>query len=109
VDLAIELTGFAGRIILGSWYGRKSAELNLGGRFHRSRIRLISSQVSTLTPELLARWSKDRRLHLAWSMLRRVPACDLITHTFNIDEAAAAYTLLDRQPEQAVQVIFSYE
>lgn len=109
LNLAIELTGFAGRIIIGSWYGRKSAALDLGGRLHRSRIRLISSQVSTLTPELLARWSKDRRLEVAWSMLRRVPVCDLITHTFSISEAAQAYALLDQHPEQALQVIFSYE
>ena len=111
LNLAIELTGFAGRIIIGSWYGRKSAALDLGGRFHRSRIRLISSQVSTLTPDLLARWDKDRRLAAAWSMLNRIPVCDLITHTFSISdsEAAQAYALLDQHPEQAVQIIFNYE
>ena len=76
LDLAIELTGFAGRVIIGSWYGRKSAALDLGGRFHRSRIRLISSQVSTLTPDLFARWSKARRLDVAWSMLQHVPVCE---------------------------------
>ncbi len=89
--------------------GCGSAEIDLGGRFHRSRIRLISSQVSTLTPELLARWSKARRLEVAWTMLGRVPVCDLITHTFPIAEAAQAYALLDHHPEQAVQVIFTYE
>ncbi len=109
LNLAIELTGFAGRIIIGSWYGRKSAELELGGSFHRSRIRLISSQVSTLTPELLARWGKARRWEAACLMLRRVPVEDLITHTFSIADAAQAYALLDQQPEQAVQIIFNYE
>jgi 2-desacetyl-2-hydroxyethyl bacteriochlorophyllide A dehydrogenase len=109
LNLAVELTGFAGRIIIGSWYGRKSAAIDLGGKFHRSRIRLISSQVSTLTPELLARWSKARRLDMVWSMLQRVPVCDLITHTFKIDDAAPAYALLDQHPERAVQVIFNYE
>lgn len=109
LNLAIALTGFAGRVIIGSWYGRKSAALDLGGRFHRSRIRLISSQVSTLTPDLLARWNKDRRMAVAWSMLSRIPVCDLITHTFSISEAARAYALLDQQPEQTLQVIFNYE
>jgi threonine dehydrogenase-like Zn-dependent dehydrogenase len=97
------------RIIIGSWYGRKNAALNLGGSFHRSRLRLISSQVSTLTPDLLARWSKDRRLDVAWTMLGRVPVGDLITHIFPIAAAARAYALLDQQPGQAVQVIFNYE
>ena len=109
LNLALELTGFAGRIIIGSWYGRKSAALNLGGKFHRSRIRLMSSQVSTLTPELSARWDKDRRLKAAWSQLARVPVADLITHTFSIDEAAQAYALLDHEPGQALQIIFRYE
>jgi threonine dehydrogenase-like Zn-dependent dehydrogenase len=109
LNLAIELTGFAGRVIIGSWYGRKNAALNLGGSFHRSRLRLISSQVSTLTPDLLARWSKGRRLDVAWTMLGCVPVGDLITHSFPIAEAARAYALLDQQPGQAVQVIFNYE
>jgi 6-pyruvoyl-tetrahydropterin synthase/NADPH:quinone reductase-like Zn-dependent oxidoreductase len=100
LDLAIELTGFAGRIIIGSWYGRKSAAIDLGGRFHRSRICLISSQVSTVTPDLLARWGKARRLDVAWSMLGRVPVGDLITHTFPSAEAAQAYALFDRHPER---------
>jgi len=109
LNLAIELTGFAGRIIIGSWYGRKSAALNLGGSFHRSRIRLISSQVSTMTPDLLARWNKQRRLDVAWSMLELVPVCDLITQSFPIAQAAQAYALLDQHPEQAVQVICTYD
>ncbi len=109
LNLAIELTGFAGRVIIGSWYGRKRAPLELGGRFHRSRIRLIGSQVSTLTPDLLARWSHTRRLGVAWSMLGRVPVHELITHTFAIDDAAQAYALLDQHPEQALQIIFHYE
>ena len=109
LNLAIELTGFAGRIVIGSWYGRKTAALDLGGRFHRSRIQLISSQVSTLTPDLMARWRKARRLDVAWLMLARLPVDELVTHTFSIDEAAQAYALLDQQPEQALQVIFRCE
>lgn len=108
LNLAIELTGFAGRVIVGSWYGRKSASLDLGGRFHRSRIRLISSQVSTLTPDLLARWTHARRMAVAWSMLARAPLNELITHTFSIADAAQAYALLDRQPEHTLQVNFQY-
>ena len=109
LNLAIELTGFAGRIIIGSWYGRKNAQVDLGSRFHRSRIRLISSQVSTLTPALLARWNKQRRLDEAWSLLENVPVGELITHTFSIADAAQAYTLLDQHPGQAVQIVFNYE
>jgi 2-desacetyl-2-hydroxyethyl bacteriochlorophyllide A dehydrogenase len=52
LDQALRATGFDGRVVIGSWYGEKRATLDLGGAFHRSRIRVISSQVSTIAPEL---------------------------------------------------------
>ena len=108
LDQAIEITGYHGRVIIGSWYGRKKAELNLGGDFHRSRIRLISSQVSTIAPELTGRWTKPRVLGLAWRMLREIQPAALITHTFKFSEAASAYALLDEHPGEAVQVVLKY-
>jgi 2-desacetyl-2-hydroxyethyl bacteriochlorophyllide A dehydrogenase len=108
LDQAIALTGFYGRVIIGSWYGQKRASLDLGGRFHRSRIRLISSQVSSLSPDLTGRWSKARRFSVAWEMLRRVQPARWITHRFALQDAAQAYELLDQHPELAIQVVFTY-
>jgi 2-desacetyl-2-hydroxyethyl bacteriochlorophyllide A dehydrogenase len=108
LDQAIVVTGFNGRIVIGSWYGRKRADLNLGGRFHRSRIRLISSQVSTIAPEWGGRWTKGRRLHVAWHMLQHVRPAHLITHRFPFGQASQAYALLDQHPEEAMQVLFTY-
>jgi 2-desacetyl-2-hydroxyethyl bacteriochlorophyllide A dehydrogenase len=105
---AIELTGFNGRIVIGSWYGNKMASLSLGGKFHRSRIKLISSQVSTLTPELMSRWTKSRRLNIALKMLHEIKPSRLITHRFKLNEATKAYQLLDQKPDKVVQVIFDY-
>jgi 2-desacetyl-2-hydroxyethyl bacteriochlorophyllide A dehydrogenase len=108
LDQAIASTGYHGRVVIGSWYGRKKTELHLGGDFHRSRIRLISSQVSTIAPELTGRWTKSRILGLAWRLLREVQPLALITHTFKFSEAASAYALLDDHPEQAIQVVMTY-
>jgi 2-desacetyl-2-hydroxyethyl bacteriochlorophyllide A dehydrogenase len=108
LNAAIECTGFNGRVIVGSWYGQKSAPLELGGRFHRSRIRLISSQVSSLAPELSGRWSKSRRFEWVWEMVRRVHPARLITQRLPFDLADQAYTLLDQSPDQAVQVVLNY-
>jgi 2-desacetyl-2-hydroxyethyl bacteriochlorophyllide A dehydrogenase len=108
LDQAIGVTGFHGRIVLGSWYGRKKAELNLGGAFHRSRIRLVSSQVSTISPELTGRWTKPRLLGLAWRMLGEINPASLITHSFNFSEAPAAYDLLDKHPGEVIQVVLKY-
>ena len=108
LDQAIAATGFSGRVVIGSWYGLKRTDLNLGGRFHRSRVRLIGSQVSSITPELTGRWNKTRRYHATWQMLEQVKPARFITHRFPLAEAAQAYALIDRRPEEVIQVILSY-
>lgn len=105
---AIALTRFSGRIVVGSWYGEKQVEVNLGGTFHRSRIKLISSQVSSISPELNARWDKSRRFYAAWKALERIRPEKWITHRFKLEDAAQAYRLLDENPQEAIQVIFQY-
>lgn len=108
LDEAIALTRFSGRVLLGSWYGEKRASLDLGGSFHRSRLRLISSQVSSIAPELAARWDKVRRFDTAWAALGRLHPEKWITHRFPLEQAAQAFDLLDRSPAEALQVIFQY-
>ena len=108
LDQAIAATGFNGRVVIGSWYGQKRASLHLGGRFHRSRISLISSQVSTISPALQGRWNKARRWQMALEMLRKLSPAHLVTHRFSIHEAAGAYQLLDQRPEEAIGIILTY-
>jgi len=105
---AIERTTFSGRIVIGSWYGQKRAEVDLGGAFHRSRIKLISSQVSTISPELSGRWDKSRRFDVAWKALERIKPEEWITHRFPLSDADKAYQLLDENPQETIQVIFDY-
>jgi 2-desacetyl-2-hydroxyethyl bacteriochlorophyllide A dehydrogenase len=105
---AIALTTFSGRIVIGSWYGQKRAEIDLGGAFHRSRIKLISSQVSTISPELSGRWNKSRRFDVVWKALERIKPEKWITHRFSLSDAEKAYRLLDENPQEAIQVIFDY-
>jgi 2-desacetyl-2-hydroxyethyl bacteriochlorophyllide A dehydrogenase len=108
LNQAIAVTGFGGRVVVGSYYGSKRADIDLGGYFHRSRIRIISSQVSTLAPELTGRWSVARRLRLALEMLEQVHPAHLITHRVPITRAAEAYALLDERPYEGIQVILTY-
>jgi 2-desacetyl-2-hydroxyethyl bacteriochlorophyllide A dehydrogenase len=109
LDQAIAVTGFAGRVVIGSWYGQKRASLDLGGHFHRSRIQLISSQVSSLNPSLSGRWDKSRRFNLAWEMIRQIQPERWITHELAFHEAAQGYMLLDQKPEEAIQVLLNYK
>ena len=108
LDQAISLAGFDSRIIVGSWYGTKPANLNLGSNFHRKRIRLTSSQVSTVAPTLQGRWTKSRRMQLAWQMLQQIDPAQFITHEFPINQADQAYQLLAESPDDTIQVILTY-
>ncbi|AFO55886.1 zinc-binding alcohol dehydrogenase [Natrinema sp. J7-2] len=108
LDAAVDATGYGGRVVVGSWYGTKTAELSLDGRFHRSRIRLISSQVSTIAPERRGRWTVARRLATAWRRLEGLETDRLVTHRVPIADAPKAYELLDERPDETVQVLLTY-
>ncbi len=108
LETALGLSRFSGRIVVGSWYGAKKVHLDLGSFFHRGRVSLISSQVSSLAPELTGRWHTRRRLDLAWEMLRLVRPAACITHRFSLSAAALAYDLIDCRPGETIQVIFEH-
>jgi len=105
---AIEWTGFAGRIVVGSWYGGKRAPIDLGGRFHRSRMRIISSQVSTIDPSLRGRWTKRRRMSVVLDLLDEIGPGRLISDRFGIEEASSVYEQLAADASM-LQPIFEYE
>ena len=108
LDTAIAWAGFGARIVVGSWYGTKAAPIDLGGRFHRQRIQLMASQVSTIDPIHSARWTARRRLNTALAMLARVQPSRLITHRFAIDEAQRALEQIADRPQETLQVLLTY-
>lgn len=109
LNTAIAMAGYCSRIVIGSWYGTKTAAIDLGGRAHRNRLHIITSQVSSIAPELSARWSKQRRFAVAWEMLRRVKPQRLISHRVKINDAEQIYKQLHEAPVDILQAIFVYE
>lgn len=108
LDGALSATGIEGRVVVGSWYGDKRAAVDLGTHFHRGRLRILSSQVSRLSPRLLGRWTKDRRVEVAIGSLSGLPVEKLISHRFPIERAPEAYRLLDERPFDCLQVLLTY-
>jgi 2-desacetyl-2-hydroxyethyl bacteriochlorophyllide A dehydrogenase len=108
LDDAVTATGYDGRVVVGSWYGDKPATLDLGSTFHRDRISIESSQVSTLAPETRGRWSKERRAETALARLRDLDAADLVTHRVPFADAPKAYRLLDERADGVLQVLLTY-
>lgn len=108
LNLALDLCAYTGRIVVGSWYGSKPVTLALGGRFHRERIEIISSQVSSISPELSGRWDRERRFATALELIGLIKPQQLITHRVAYASAPKAYQLLDEAPDKALQVLLTY-
>jgi 2-desacetyl-2-hydroxyethyl bacteriochlorophyllide A dehydrogenase len=108
LDTAIEWAGFGGRIVVGSWYGTKAAAIDLGGRFHRNRLRLTASQVSTIAPGFSSSWTHRRRLDLAWELIAQVRPSHLVTHRFGIEAAQKAFEQVAERPQDTLQVLLTY-
>ncbi len=112
LEKAIEQASYEGRIIVGSWYGDKENEekqINLGTSFHRNRLDIRSSQVSSIGPEISGRWDKSRRIKQAIRMIKKIEPKKLITHEIPFSEARRAYELLDEKSEECIQVVLEYE
>ncbi len=109
LQAAIECVADEGTVVVASWYGTKPVSLALGGHFHRGRVRLRSSQVGRLSPELSARWDRARRMEMVVGLLRRLRLEELVSHRIPFERAPEAYRLLDERPGETVQVILAYE
>ena len=108
LDDAIRVAGSEGKVTVISWYGTKSVPLQLGREFHRNRTTIKSSQVSNIAPALSARWDKSRRMKLAKELLPQLHLQELISHTFPFEKAHEAYEMIDKNPDEVLQVVLQY-
>jgi threonine dehydrogenase-like Zn-dependent dehydrogenase len=93
---ALELLDHEGEAVVVSWYGTKEVSLPLGADFHRRRLTIRSSQVSTIPVRLAARWDLARRRDVIGGLLARLPLAGLATHSFPFLEASEAFAAVDR-------------
>jgi 2-desacetyl-2-hydroxyethyl bacteriochlorophyllide A dehydrogenase len=56
----LPLLAHEGTALVCSWYGTKPVPLALGAEFHRRRLVIRSTQVSTIPSKLAARWDRSR-------------------------------------------------
>jgi 2-desacetyl-2-hydroxyethyl bacteriochlorophyllide A dehydrogenase len=93
---ALSLLAHEGTALVASWYGTKPVSLPLGGEFHRRRLVIRSSQVSTIPSRLAGRWTVERRRAVTRSLLRELPLDALTTHEFPFSEVSQAFEAVDR-------------
>jgi 2-desacetyl-2-hydroxyethyl bacteriochlorophyllide A dehydrogenase len=103
----LDLLATEGVALVASWYGSKPVTLPLGGDFHRRRLEIRSSQVSTLGSRA-ARWDRQRRLETTRALLGELPLSALASHTLPFERAPEAYAALDRGDDGLVHVALAY-
>lgn len=106
---ALPLLSHEGTALVVSWYGTKAVSLPLGAEFHRRRLTIRSSQVSTIPARLAAEWTTERRRRVARELLGELPLEALATHVFPFDDAAHAFEEVDRRPDDLVHAALRYD
>lgn len=101
LDAAIAWAGFEARVVVASFYGARKAPVDLGNTFHRKRLTLRATQVSSLPPKQRARWDMERRLDLVVELLREDRLNALFGPPTAFEGAPALYAELARNPDPA--------
>ncbi len=106
---ALNLLAHEGTLLVASWFGAKPVELPLGGAFHRRRLTIRSTQVSTVPARLSARWAPPRRRMEAAALLTELPLTDLVTHVFAFTQAADAFRAVDEGADGLMHAVLDYD
>jgi 2-desacetyl-2-hydroxyethyl bacteriochlorophyllide A dehydrogenase len=93
---ALPLLAHEGEALVVSWYGTKDVRLPLGAAFHRRRLAIRSTQVSSIPAALAGRWSRDRRRAAVRELVHELPLAPLATHSFPFERASEAFAVVDR-------------
>jgi 2-desacetyl-2-hydroxyethyl bacteriochlorophyllide A dehydrogenase len=105
---ALPLLAHEGEALVVSWYGTKDVRLPLGAEFHRRRLRIRSTQVSTIPAALTASWSRQRRRSVARELLQALPLTPLATHSYPFEQAGEAFAAVDRGDAGLIHAALCY-
>ena len=83
--------------------------LPLGAAFHRRRLTIRSTQVSSIPAAQTAGWSLTRRRAVARSLIPELPLAELATHELPVERVRDAFELLDGDAPEALHVALCYD
>ena len=108
LQAAILSTGQEGTIAVVSFFGTRQVPLVLSPEFHYRRLRIVSSQVSSLGSGLQPRWSRERRSAVAFELLGSDWLVTHVSHEVPFSRAPEAYSVLDAAPDEAMGIVLRY-
>jgi hypothetical protein len=95
--------------LIASWFGTKPVVLPLGSAFHRRRLIIRSTQVSTMPARLSGTWTRSRRRREAVGLLAELPLAQLCTHVFAFSHAADAFRAVDQGKPGLMHAVLDYD
>lgn len=105
---AIRIAAPETSVIALSWYQGMLKDVDLSEEFHHNRIGIKQSQTNSMDPAFSHLWNYNRRVESCKRILGGLKLDNLITHRIPYDEVGRAYEIVDKNPEQAIQVIITY-
>lgn len=109
VGLGLGSLAHEGTLLVASWFGNREIPLPLGKEFHRRRLTIASTQVSTIPKRLASEWDKDKRLRAVVALMDDLPLSAFATHTFPFENADDAYDAIDRRQEGLIHAALEYD
>jgi threonine dehydrogenase-like Zn-dependent dehydrogenase len=107
--LGLKVLSHEGTLVVASWFGSREVVLPLGEEFHRRRLTITSSQVSSIPKRLNSTWDKRRRIQAVVDLMPELSLSALATHTFPFENAPEAYAAVDRATEGLIHVALGYD
>jgi threonine dehydrogenase-like Zn-dependent dehydrogenase len=107
--MALDMLAHEGTLLVASWFGTKPVVLPLGGAFHRRRLTIRSTQVSTVPARLSGTWSRSRRRQETVELLPELPLAQLCTHVFDFGDAAEAFRAVDQGKPGLMHAVLNYD
>src|SRR5450432_315078 len=107
--MALNMLAHEGTLLIASWFGTKPVVLPLGGAFHRRRLMIRSTQVSTVPARLSGTWTRSRRRRETVELLPELPLAQLCTHVFDFGRAAEAFRAVDEGKPGLMHAVLDYD
>jgi 2-desacetyl-2-hydroxyethyl bacteriochlorophyllide A dehydrogenase len=107
---AVRTVGYNSRVVAGGFFQGPATPLRLGEEFHHNRIAIVCSQISGVAAHLQHRWDDLRMSRTVLSLAHdgRLALDDLVTHVIPATKASDAFEMLDKTPQDALQVVLDY-
>src|ERR1700749_2060765 len=107
--MALGMLAHEGNLLIASRFGPKPGGLPLGGAFHRRRLVIRSTQVSTVPARLSGTWSRSGRREETVELLGELPLEKLCTHVFAFGAAADAFRAVDQGKPGLMHAVLNYD